>query len=82
MTEQNLCKDCKYYRKNWLNHILHNGDGYLDECTHPDLNTIDSVTGKVEYPLCRWQRNSVWDREGSRRGWGKCKEQGLFWEKS
>ena len=47
MTEPiRLCCDCRFYKKNWFDHLLGMGDG-SDRCLHPVLNG-NRVTGKVK----------------------------------
>jgi hypothetical protein len=38
-----LCKDCKYYRRNWVEHIIEKND-YWDFCMRPnDLNLVSQM---------------------------------------
>ena len=50
MTKMKLCKDCKYYRKDWISHIIGSGDTF-DLCLHP-LVTGNVVTGKSNGRYC------------------------------
>jgi hypothetical protein len=54
MTEQRkLCKDCLYYKKSWLGHLL--GINLLDSCYNPIL-TGDVITGDKKSMSCKEAR--------------------------
>ena len=59
-----LCKDCKWYKKNWFSHLL--GDTNNDNCSHP-LVSGDVINGK-NLLWCKTARNC------------RCGYQGKFWE--
>jgi hypothetical protein len=40
-----ICKDCKYYKRYWL-------DQKLSRCMAPQSTTIHPVTGKPSYTFC------------------------------
>jgi hypothetical protein len=67
MTEMKLCKDCKYYKKDWSSHIIGSGDTF-DLCLHP-LVTGNVVTGKNNGRYC-----------DSERKFHKCGMDGKLWE--
>ncbi len=46
MTELRLCKDCKWYKKDWFEHLAGGGDRF-DMCLNPVVNG-NLVTGKVK----------------------------------
>ena len=50
MNEQKLCKDCKYYKKDWMEHIFC-GDDRFDKCCNP-VFSINLVTGKNRKVYC------------------------------
>ena len=57
MTEPKLCKDCKYYRKDWISHIL--GFNYIyDTCACPHTSR-NLVTGN-ENRYCDMLRAERW----------------------
>ena len=70
MTEPiKLCKDCKWYKKSWFEHLTGSGDQY-DTCLNPVLSQ-NLVTGKVKGGrFC----------ENMRRPYGKCGPEGRYWE--
>ena len=69
MTEQiKLCKDCKWYKKDWVSHILGDGDK-LDMCLNPLLNE-NLITGKSKGRFCDMMRLP----------YGKCGKEGKYWE--
>ena len=56
MTEPiRLCCDCKYYRKDWISHIVGCGNTF-DMCFNPILNEADIVTGKSKGRFCDTMR--------------------------
>ena len=57
MTDIRLCKDCKHYRKSWLEHILMGTDRY-DMCVKPDEQS-NFVTGKPKH-FCDVMRSEKW----------------------
>lgn len=48
-----LCKDCKYYRRNWLEHIVNKND-YWDICMRPNDN--NPVSGIPNHYRCGYER--------------------------
>ena len=66
MTELRLCKDCKWYKKSWFEHLTGMGDK-LDMCHHPILNE-NLVTGKSNGRFCDMMR------------FCKCGPEGKYWE--
>jgi hypothetical protein len=69
MTDLKLCKDCKWYKKSWFEHLTGMGDGY-DTCLNPVLSN-NLVTGKVKGGrFC----------ENMRRCYGNCGPEGRYWE--
>lgn len=67
-----LCKDCKYYRRDWFSHLMGMGDRH-DTCTSPNTST-NLVTGK-EHRFCDMLRAHRWDELD----WS-CGAEGKFWE--
>lgn len=70
MTEPiKLCKDCKHYRKNWVEHLTGSGDRF-DTCHNPVL-CENLVTGKVKGGhFC----------DVMRRPYGRCGVEGKYYE--
>ena len=69
MTDLKLCKDCKWYKKNWFSHFSGAGDGD-DKCFHPVLSE-NLVTGKSkDGKYCCYKRLP----------YGGCGEEGKYWE--
>lgn len=56
MNEQKLCKDCKYYKKDWIKHIFCD-DGRFNKCNHP-LFSRNLVTGTTRRDYCESLRGS------------------------
>ena len=54
-----LCKDCKFYRKDWIAHILGRTHTY-DTCACPDT-TKNPVTGN-ENRFCDMLRAKRWEK--------------------
>ena len=55
MTEPiKLCKDCRFYKKDWCGHLTGYGD-IFDLCLHPAL-TGNVVTGKSKGRYCDHMR--------------------------
>ena len=50
MTEQKICRNCKYYQGNW---------DISDRCMHPDAREIDIVDGFTYQRTCSWIRSDV-----------------------
>ncbi len=50
MTEIKLCKDCKWYKKDWLCHLTGAGDTY-DKCFNP-IMCKNVVTGGSNGQYC------------------------------
>ena len=46
MNDLKLCKDCKHYKKSWVEHLIFGNDAD-DKCFHPVLSE-NLVTGKVK----------------------------------
>lgn len=52
MTEPiKLCKDCKWYKKDWIARIFGNRDTY-DTCHNPHFVTVNPVTGETKGSFC------------------------------
>jgi len=64
MTEMKLCKDCKWYKKDWITHLIERTDKF-DKCLSPALNQ-NLVTGKSYGKFCNIQRDATYGcgREG------------------
>ena len=62
-----LCKDCKYYRKNFWAHIFDRTD-YWDLCVRPDR--VNLVSGITKAHRCGYER--MYDMN--------CGEEGKYWE--
>lgn len=69
MTDLKLCKDCKWYKKNWFEHLTYGGDRF-DTCHNP-VASGNLVTGKV---------NGGFFCDMMRLEWGKCGPYGKYWE--
>jgi hypothetical protein len=67
MTEMKLCKDCKFYKKNWFMHLFERSDRY-DKCLNPIFNQ-NPVTGKTNGLYC----------DNTRKYHG-CGMEGKYWE--
>ena len=69
VNELKLCKDCKWYKKNWFEHLTGAGDRF-DTCHNPVLSE-NLVTGQIQGGrFCDMMRKE----------WGKCGEEGKYWE--
>jgi hypothetical protein len=69
MTEPiKLCKDCKWYKKNWFEHLTGMGDRF-DKCLNPHL-TGNVVTGKTDGGFC----------DNMRKYRECCGMEGKYWE--
>jgi hypothetical protein len=69
MTEPiRLCCDCKFYKRDWISHIVMGSDG-LDKCLNPIVNE-NLVSGKNEGKFCEIQRGS----------YGGCGRDGKYFE--
>ena len=49
MTEQKICRDCKYYQGNW---------DISDKCMHPYAREIEIVDGSTYQQPCYWMRSN------------------------
>ena len=67
-----LCKDCKWYRKSWFEHIVFRTNRY-DMCASPNT-TDDLVTGHKQR-FCDMLRSSRWSELDF-----SCGVKGKFWE--
>jgi hypothetical protein len=63
-----LCKDCKWYRKDWFSHIF-SGTNQFDTCGSPYL-TNDFVTGSEERSCAMMRSDQLYS----------CGPDGRFWE--
>ena len=73
MTEPiKLCKDCKWYRKSWLEHILMRTSMY-DMCACPST-TQNPVSG-YENRFCDMLRAERWEEFDY-----SCGPEGRYWE--
>ena len=69
MTDLKLCKDCKHYKKSWVEHLIFGNDAD-DKCFHPVLSE-NLVTGKVKGGrVCSFMRLYS----------GGCGVDGKYWE--
>ena len=62
-----LCKDCKWYKKDWITHLMERSDRF-DKCLSPALNE-NLVTGKSNGYYCDTTRR-----------FHKCGMEGKLWE--
>jgi hypothetical protein len=62
-----LCKDCKYYRKEWWEHLVYKTD-YWDTCMRPNDN--NPVSGIPNYYRCGYERMYEY----------LCGPEGTYWE--
>jgi len=69
MNDLKLCKDCKHYKKSWVEHLIFGNDAD-DKCFHPVLSE-NLVTGKVKGGrVCSFMRLYS----------GGCGVDGKYWE--
>ena len=69
MTDIKLCKDCKHYKKSWVEHLIFGSDAD-DKCLHPVLSE-NLVTGQIKGGrFCDLMRKT----------YGGCGEEGKYWE--
>ena len=67
-----LCKDCKWYRKDWMHHIVF-GSSEFDMCASP--NTTDDLVAGRTHRFCESLRSyRCQDLDWS------CGREGRFWE--
>ena len=52
-----LCKDCKWYRKDWIEHMIFRNNRF-DMCASPNT-TDDLVTGRKQR-FCNMLRSNCW----------------------
>jgi hypothetical protein len=54
MNEQKLCKDCKYYKKDWVSHLfpIFGYRGEFDTCQR----LVNPVTGRKQVDFCSIER--------------------------
>ena len=62
-----LCKDCKYYHKDWWEHLVHKTD-YWDTCMRPNDN--NPVSGIPNHYRCGYERRYEY----------LCGPEGTYWE--
>jgi hypothetical protein len=67
-----LCKNCKWYRKDWMHHIFF-GNQTCDMCASPNT-TDDLVTGRKQR-FCDMLRSTRWEELDY-----SCGPDGKFWE--
>lgn len=67
-----LCKDCKYYRKDWISHLISQTDRY-DTCTSPNT-TKNVITGRSDN-FCEILRDGCYEILDH-----SCGPSGKFWE--
>jgi hypothetical protein len=70
--EVRLCKNCKYF--------FHKNADYnikLYYCAHPELVSLDLVTGRPIYPEASFMRESTPDDARHQK---KCGQVGVYWE--
>ena len=62
-----LCKDCRWYEKDWITHLIERSDKF-DKCLTPALNE-NLVTGKSYGRFCDTMRK-----------FHGCGKEGKYWE--
>jgi len=67
-----LCKDCKWHRKSWFEHIVFRTNRY-DMCASP--NTSQNLVTGNENRFCDMLRSDRWNLLD----WS-CRPDGRFWE--
>ncbi len=67
-----LCKDCKWYRKSWIEHLTGMGDRY-DTCASP--NTTQNLVSGNQKRFCDMLRAKRWDELDY-----SCGPDGRYWE--
>ena len=67
-----LCKDCKYYRRDWLSHLFGMGHTH-DTCASPNTSS-NLVTGN-ENRFCAMLRAYRWETLDY-----SCGVEGKYWE--
>jgi hypothetical protein len=67
-----LCKDCKFYRKSWIEHLTGAGDRY-DICVSP--NTTQNLVSGKQNRFCDMLRAERWKELDY-----SCGTDGRFWE--
>ena len=69
MTNLKLCKDCKWYKKSWVEHLIFGSDA--DDTCHNPVLSENLVTGQIQGGrFCDMMR----------RPYGGCSEEGKYWE--
>ncbi len=61
-----LCKDCKYYQRNWWGHNVLRTDSY-DTCLRP--SEMNYITGKTNKETCKNERGYSFN----------CSKEGKYW---
>jgi len=58
MNEQKLCKDCRFYKKDWVSHLFpfFGYRGEFDKC----LRVVDPVTGRKQADFCSIERRDYY----------------------
>ena len=69
MNDLKLCKDCKWYKKSWVEHFIFGSDAD-DKCFHPVLSE-NLITGKKKGGCFCYNK---------RLPYGGCGEEGKYWE--
>jgi len=64
-----LCKDCKWYKKDWITHLIERSDRF-DKCLSPAFNQ-NLVSGDTKGKYCDIQRTY---------GNFGCGREGKYWE--
>ena len=67
-----FCKDCKWYRKSWFEHIFFR-DNRFDMCASP--NTTDDLVSGYSQRFCDMLRAERWEELD----WS-CGPDGRYWE--
>ena len=67
-----LCKDCKWYRKSWIEHIFFRTNSY-DMCASP--NTTDDLVTGYKQRFCDMLRANRWKELDY-----SCGPDGRYWE--
>ena len=68
-----LCKDCKWYKKDWITHLIEGSDSF-DKCLNPIVNE-NLVSGKTKGGFCDMLRAKRWQELDY-----SCGPEGKYWE--
>jgi hypothetical protein len=67
-----LCKDCRWYRKSWFEHLVGGGDRF-DTCASP--NTTQNLVSGYDQRFCDMLRSTRWEELDY-----ACGPDGRYWE--